>query len=122
MGCGMFGSDPRATDKVFRGMLEGEFLGGFGEVIFAVTDWSPERKFLGPFADALLNNCEQLEAYASSVIQRRQPVEMPTSLIADDANRDQLMACAGYAATVNTFDVIHMEPVSHTNLTPQTKK
>ena len=116
-GCGMFGNDPASTAKVFRELLEGEFLGCFGEVIFAVTDWSPERKFLGPFAAALLTNCEQLEAYASSVIQRRQPIEMPTSLVADDANRVQLMACAAYAATLNTFDISQLEPWLHDDMT-----
>ncbi len=112
-GCGMFGNDPASTAKVFRELLEGEFLGCFGEVVFAVTDWSPERKFLGPFANALLTNCEQLPTFAHSVIQRRQPSEMPTQLVADDANRVQLMACAAYAATLNTFDVTHLEPWLH---------
>jgi len=112
-GCGMFGNDPTSTALVFRELLEGEFLGCFGEVVFAVTDWSPERKFLGPFANALLTNCEQLPTFAHSVIQRRQPSEMPTQLVADDANRVQLMACAAYAATLNTFDVTHLEPWLH---------
>lgn len=112
-GCGMFGNDPASTAKVFRELLEGEFLGCFGEVVFAVTDWSPERKFLGPFANALLGNCEQLPTFAHSVIQRRQPSQMPTQLVADDANRVQLMACAAYAATLNTFDVTHLEPWLH---------
>lgn len=112
-GCGMFGNDPTSTALVFRELLEGEFLGCFGEVVFAVTDWSPERKFLGPFANALLTNCEQLPTFAHSVIQRRQPSQMPTQLVADDANRVQLMACAAYAATLNTFDVTHLEPWLH---------
>jgi uncharacterized protein (TIGR02452 family) len=112
-GCGMFGNDPASTAKVFRELLEGEFLGCFGEVVFAVTDWSPERKFLGPFADALLSSCEQLPTFAHSVIQRRQPSQMPTQLVADDANRVQLMACGAYAATLNTFDVTHLEPWLH---------
>lgn len=112
-GCGMFGNDPASTAEVFRELLESEFLGCFGEVVFAVTDWSPERKFLGPFANALLSNCEQLPTFAHSVIQRRQPSQMPTQLVADDANRVQLMACAAYAATLNTFDVTHLEPWLH---------
>ena len=31
--------------------FEGEFKGAFREVVFAITDWSPERRFLGPFRD-----------------------------------------------------------------------
>ena len=50
-GCGAFGNDPRRTASDFRGALEGEFDGMFGEVVFAITDWSPERRFLGPFRD-----------------------------------------------------------------------
>ena len=115
-GCGMFGNDPASTAATFRELLEGEFVGCFGEVVFAVTDWSPERTFLGPFAAALTTNCEQLPAFANSVIQHRQPLEMPTSLVADDANRVQLMACAAYAATLNTFNISHLEPWLHDDL------
>ena len=51
-GCGAFGNDPRRTANDFRRALEGEFAGSFSHVVFAVTDWSPERRFLGPFRDA----------------------------------------------------------------------
>lgn len=50
-GCGAFGNDPRRTARDFRSALEGEFVGAFSEVVFAITDWSPERRFLGPFRD-----------------------------------------------------------------------
>ena len=49
-GCGAFGGDPARTARDFRGALEGEFDGAFAEIVFAVTDWSSERRFLGPFA------------------------------------------------------------------------
>jgi hypothetical protein len=32
-------------------VLETEFAGSFSDVVFAVSDWSPERKFLRPFQD-----------------------------------------------------------------------
>jgi uncharacterized protein (TIGR02452 family) len=51
-GCGAFGNDPRGTAADFRAALLGPFRGNFREVVFAVTDWSPERRFLGPFRDA----------------------------------------------------------------------
>jgi hypothetical protein len=51
-GCGAFGNDPRRTAEDFRAALEGPFAQTFDEVVFAVTDWSPERRFLGPFRDA----------------------------------------------------------------------
>lgn len=50
-GCGAFANEPERTARDFRSALEGEFAGAFREVVFAVTDWSPERKFLGPFRD-----------------------------------------------------------------------
>ena len=51
-GCGAFGNDPERTAADFRDALETEFRGAFSEIVFAITDWSPERKFLGPFRDA----------------------------------------------------------------------
>jgi uncharacterized protein (TIGR02452 family) len=48
-GCGAFANDPLRTAKNFRDVLDGEFAGDFSEVVFAITDWSPERRFLGPF-------------------------------------------------------------------------
>ncbi len=52
-GCGAFANDAWRTAQDFRGALEGEFAGIFSEVVFAVTDWSPERRFLGPFCSIL---------------------------------------------------------------------
>jgi hypothetical protein len=31
--------------------LWSEFAGAFSQVVFAITDWSAERRFLGPFRD-----------------------------------------------------------------------
>lgn len=50
-GCGAFGNDTRRTAVDFRQALETEFRGAFSDVVFAITDWSPERRFLGPFRD-----------------------------------------------------------------------
>ena len=50
-GCGAFGNDARATAASFRSALTGTFDSCFQHVEFAITDWSPERKFLGPFRD-----------------------------------------------------------------------
>jgi uncharacterized protein (TIGR02452 family) len=50
-GCGAFGNDAHRTARDFRAALEGPFGGVFAEVVFAVTDWSPERRFLGPFRE-----------------------------------------------------------------------
>lgn len=49
-GCGAFRNDPGHTAGLFRKALEGEFAGAFGDVVFAITDWSDDRRFLGPFA------------------------------------------------------------------------
>ena len=50
-GCGAFGNDPHRTARDFRDALAGDFAGAFSEVVFAITDWSRERRFLGPFRD-----------------------------------------------------------------------
>jgi uncharacterized protein (TIGR02452 family) len=48
-GCGAFANDPHRTAIDFRQALENDFRGAFSDIVFAITDWSPERKFLGPF-------------------------------------------------------------------------
>jgi uncharacterized protein (TIGR02452 family) len=50
-GCGAFGNDPNSTAEDFREALENEYSGWFSEIVFAVTDWSPDRRYLGPFRD-----------------------------------------------------------------------
>ena len=55
-GCGAFANDPRRTALGFRQALEHEYRGVFSEVIFAITDWSVERKSLGPFRDVFAIN------------------------------------------------------------------
>ena len=50
-GCGAFANDPYRTAVDFRKALETDFRGYFSDVVFAVTDWSRERRFLGPFRD-----------------------------------------------------------------------
>lgn len=48
-GCGAFGNDPESTARDFVSALEIEFRGAFSDIIFAIVDWSSERRFLGPF-------------------------------------------------------------------------
>lgn len=50
-GCGAYGNDPRLAAASFGDTLSREFDGAFRQVVFAVTDWSPRRQFLGPFRD-----------------------------------------------------------------------
>ena len=50
-GCGAFGNDPTRTARDFRRALETTFRGRFSGVVFAIADWSAERRFLGPFRD-----------------------------------------------------------------------
>jgi uncharacterized protein (TIGR02452 family) len=50
-GCGAFANDPHRTAVDFRQALENEFKGAFSDIAFAITDWSPGRRFLGPFRD-----------------------------------------------------------------------
>lgn len=50
-GCGAFENDPWRAARDFRHALECEFAGAFHSVVFAIADWSPERKYLQPFRD-----------------------------------------------------------------------
>lgn len=50
-GCGAFGNDPHRTAQDFRQALLTKFRGTFSKVVFAITDWSPNRQYLGPFRD-----------------------------------------------------------------------
>jgi len=50
-GCGAFRNDTRRTAIDFRQALENEFRGAFSDIVFAITDWSQERKTIGPFRD-----------------------------------------------------------------------
>jgi uncharacterized protein (TIGR02452 family) len=50
-GCGAFANDTRRTAIDFRQALETEFRGAFSDIVFAITDWSEERIYLGPFRD-----------------------------------------------------------------------
>lgn len=51
-GCGAFANDPQRTAGDFRQALETEYRTSFSDVVFAIADWTPERRFLGPFRDA----------------------------------------------------------------------
>ncbi len=48
-GCGAFGLDAEEISKLFRRGLEENFRGAYKEVAFAILDWSPEKRFIGPF-------------------------------------------------------------------------
>lgn len=51
-GCGAFGLDPSMMAGIFRDALSGPFRGCFDEIVFAITDWSPEQRFIRPFQRA----------------------------------------------------------------------
>jgi uncharacterized protein (TIGR02452 family) len=48
-GCGVLGNDGREVAELFQQALAHDFQGVFARVIFAVLDWSEERRFIGPF-------------------------------------------------------------------------
>jgi uncharacterized protein (TIGR02452 family) len=48
-GCGAFGNDGTEIAELFHRALTENFKGAYKRVIFAIVDWSPEKKFIGPF-------------------------------------------------------------------------
>lgn len=51
-GCGAFGNSSEDIAGLFAQTLldDGPFATTFRQVVFAITDWSDERRFIGPFA------------------------------------------------------------------------
>jgi uncharacterized protein (TIGR02452 family) len=47
--CGAFGNDGREIAHLFHKALSENFRGAYRRVIFAIVDWSADRKFIGPF-------------------------------------------------------------------------
>jgi uncharacterized protein (TIGR02452 family) len=50
-GCGAFGLDPFAIAGLFHDALHGIHAHSFEHVVFSITDWSPEQRFIGPFRE-----------------------------------------------------------------------
>jgi uncharacterized protein (TIGR02452 family) len=48
-GCGVFGNDTQEIAELFHSALSYHFQGVFTRIVFAVLDWSEERRFIGPF-------------------------------------------------------------------------
>lgn len=56
-GCGAYGNDIERTAKDFVEALTGDFFGTFTDILFAIPDWSPERRSLTSFWNALHLSC-----------------------------------------------------------------
>ena len=50
-GCGAFGNEGHEIAHLFHDALSSRFKGSYRRVIFAVVDWSPDRRFIGPFEE-----------------------------------------------------------------------
>jgi uncharacterized protein (TIGR02452 family) len=48
-GCGAFRNDGKEIADLFHTALSENFKGAYRWVIFAIVDWSPEKRFIGPF-------------------------------------------------------------------------
>jgi len=48
-GCGAFGNDGYEIARLFKKALDENFAGVFEVVVFAITDWSDDERFIGPF-------------------------------------------------------------------------
>ena len=52
-GCGAFGIESTVMAQLFHQALTTGFRGVFDHISFAITDWSEDRRFIGPFAALL---------------------------------------------------------------------
>ena len=57
-GCGAFGLDAAMMAGIFADALK-EFGAAFDEIVFAVTDWSPEQRFIGPFRNLFAGSTDR---------------------------------------------------------------
>jgi uncharacterized protein (TIGR02452 family) len=48
-GCGAFGNDADEIAGLFERALQNNFHSAYRRVIFAIVDWSDEKRFIGPF-------------------------------------------------------------------------
>jgi Ca-activated chloride channel family protein len=48
-GCGAFGNDGNEIAGLFHKALHENFQGVFQHIVFAITDWSDDHRFIGPF-------------------------------------------------------------------------
>jgi uncharacterized protein (TIGR02452 family) len=55
-GCGAFGNDSHEIAELFHRALGGAFRRVFAKVLFAITDWSEERRFISPFREVFGSN------------------------------------------------------------------
>jgi uncharacterized protein (TIGR02452 family) len=59
-GCGAFGNSSSEIAPLFRKALEENFKGAYGQVIFAIIDWSQEKRFIGPFQRVFAGGNDQV--------------------------------------------------------------
>jgi uncharacterized protein (TIGR02452 family) len=52
-GCVAFGNVCPEIAGLFRDAFSSNFRAVFDTVVFAITDWSADRRFIGPFEQAL---------------------------------------------------------------------
>jgi uncharacterized protein (TIGR02452 family) len=52
-GCGAFGNESEDVADLFQHAVSGGFLGVFSRIVFAITDWSEDSRFIGPFRRAI---------------------------------------------------------------------
>jgi len=55
-GCGAFGNDGHEIAQLFYQALEQNFKGVYRQAVFAIVDWSRDRRFIGPFHEAFMVN------------------------------------------------------------------
>jgi uncharacterized protein (TIGR02452 family) len=61
-GCGAFGNDGRMVAGLFGEALRGRHRGAFETVVFSITDWSEEKRFIGPFEAVFREELRRLPA------------------------------------------------------------
>lgn len=70
-GCGVFGNDPAIVADAYRHELAGAYAGVFDEVVFAVMDGTPDRRFIRAFLETFPGTSQGTLQGASDGASRR---------------------------------------------------
>jgi uncharacterized protein (TIGR02452 family) len=88
-GCGVFGNDPKVVSRLFKDALVGAFDRVFRSIVFAIVDWSDEKRFIGPFEETFGHAIAQREREAGTALgSDRSPIDQDSNHSPRESTRD----------------------------------
>jgi hypothetical protein len=69
-GCGAFGNDANEIAGLFERGLQKNFKGAYQRLIFAIVDWSAEKRFIGPFQRIFLREAKKSRSHNKKTVEK----------------------------------------------------